>query len=58
MAPPVFGQPVPAVKSVLMEAQERLLARARAALDQQRLDEAASTIEAARKAGIATERVA
>jgi TonB family protein len=35
-----------------------LLARARAALDQQRLDEAASTIEAARKAGIATERVA
>ncbi len=41
-----------------MEAQERLLARARAALDQQRLDEAASTIEAARKAGIATERVA
>jgi TonB family protein len=58
MAPPVSGQPVPAVKSVLMEAQERLLARARAALDQQRLDEAASTIEAARKAGIATERVA
>ena len=52
------GQPLPAVKSVLMEAQERLLARARAALDQQRLDEAASTIEAARKAGIATERVA
>jgi TonB family protein len=41
-----------------MEAQERLLARARAALDQQRLDEAAATIEAARKAGIATERVA
>jgi TonB family protein len=57
-APPVPGQPLPAVKSVLMEAQERLLARARAALDQQRLDEAASAIEAARKAGIATERVA
>jgi TonB family protein len=56
MAP--SGQSLPAVKSVLMEAQERLLARARAALDQQRLDEAASTIEAARKAGIATERVA
>jgi TonB family protein len=55
---PPSGQPLPAVKSVLMEAQERLLARARAALDQQRLDEAASTIEAARKAGIATERVA
>jgi hypothetical protein len=51
-------QPLPAVKSVLMEAQERLLARARVALDQQRLDDAASAIEAARKAGIATERVA
>jgi TonB family protein len=58
MAPSASVQPLPAVKSVLMEAQERLLARARAALDQQRLDEAASTIEAARKAGIATERVA
>jgi TonB family protein len=58
MAPSASLQPFPAVKSVLMEAQERLLARARAALDQQRLDEAASTIEAARKAGIATERVA
>ncbi len=57
-APPVPGQPLPAVKSVLMEAQERLLARARAALDQQRLEDAAATIEAARKAGIATERVA
>ena len=56
MAP--AGQPLPAVKSVLMEAQERLLARARAALDQQRLEEAGSTIEAARKAGIATGRVA
>jgi TonB family protein len=55
---PVPGQPLPAVKGVLMEAQERLLARARTALDQQRLDEAASVIEAARKAGIATERVA
>src|SRR5271163_4026288 len=53
-APSASGQPLPAVKSVLMEAQERLLARARAALDQQRLDDAASTIEAARKAGIAT----
>jgi TonB family protein len=41
-----------------MEAQERLLARARAALDLKRLDEAASIIEAARKAGIATPRVA
>jgi TonB family protein len=58
MAPSASLQPLPAVKSVLMDAQERLLARARAALDQQRLDEAASTIEAARKAGIATERVA
>ena len=58
MAPSASLQPLPAVKGVLMEAQERLLARARAALDQQRLDEAASTIEAARKAGIATERVA
>jgi TonB family protein len=57
-APSLSGQPIPAVKSVLMEAQERLLARARAALDQQRLDDAASAIEAARKAGIATERVA
>ena len=57
-APSFSGQPVPAAKSVLMQAQERLLARARAALDQQRLEEAASTIEAARKAGIATERVA
>jgi TonB family protein len=56
--PPVPGQPLPVMKSVLMEAQERLLARARAALDQQRLDDAASAIEAARKAGIATERVA
>jgi TonB family protein len=58
MAAPASGQPLAAVTSVLMEAQERLLARARAALDQQRLDEAAATIEAARKAGIATERVA
>jgi TonB family protein len=58
MAASASGQPLPAVTSVLMEAQERLLARARAALDQQRLDEAAATIEAARKAGIATERVA
>ncbi len=58
MAPPASGQPLPTVKSVLMEAQERLLGRARAALDQQRLDEAASIVEAARKAGIATERVA
>jgi TonB family protein len=57
-APSTSGPPFPAVKSVLMEAQERLLARARAALDQQRLDDAASTIEAARKAGIATEHVA
>jgi TonB family protein len=56
-AAPPAGQPAPA-KSVLMEAQERLLARARAALDQQRLEEAASAIETARKAGIATERVA
>jgi TonB family protein len=57
-SPSASVQPLPAVKSVLMEAQERLLARARAALDQQRLDDAASTIEAARKTGIATERVA
>jgi hypothetical protein len=57
-APPDPAQSFPAVRSVLMEAQERLLARAQAALDQQRLDEAASTIEAARKTGIATERVA
>jgi TonB family protein len=57
-APPEPGQPLPVVKSVLMEAQERLLARARTALDQQRLEDAAATIEAARKAGIATERVA
>ena len=57
-APSASLQPLPAVKSVLMEAQERLLARTRAALDQQRLDEAAATIEAARKTGIATERVA
>ena len=48
----------PAVQGVLMEAQERLLARARTALDQRRLDEAAATIETARKTGIATERVA
>jgi TonB family protein len=58
MAPSASLQPLPAVKSVLMDAQERLLARARAALDQQRLDEAASAIEAARKTGIATARVA
>jgi TonB family protein len=58
LAPSASLQPLPAVKSVLMDAQERLLARARAALDQQRLDEAASTIEAARKTGIATARVA
>jgi TonB family protein len=58
VAPSAAGQPLPAVKSVLMEAQERLLTRARAALDQQRLDDAAATIEAARKAGIATQRVA
>jgi TonB family protein len=57
-AAPAAGQPLPAVKSVLMEAQERLLTRARAALDQQRLDDAAAIIEAARKTGIATERVA
>jgi TonB family protein len=56
--PPGAAQPLPAVKSVLMEAQERLLARAQAALDQQRLDDAAAAIEAARKSGIATERVA
>ena len=48
----------PAVQGVLMEAQERLLARARTALDQRRLDEAAATIETARKTGIATGRVA
>jgi TonB family protein len=48
----------PAVQGVLMEAQERLLAKARTALDQRRLDDAAATIETARKAGIATERVA
>ena len=57
-AAPVSAVSAPATPSVLMEAQERLLARARAALDLKRLDEAASTIEAARKAGIATERVA
>jgi hypothetical protein len=57
-APPGPGQSFPAVRSVLMEAQERMLARAQAALDHQRLDEAASAIEAARKTGIATERVA
>jgi TonB family protein len=57
-APPTSAVPAPAVQGVLMEAQERLLARARAALDLKRLDEAAATIEAARKAGIATERVA
>jgi hypothetical protein len=57
-APPAGRSPLPAVQGVLMEAQERLLARARTALDQQRLDEAASAIETARKAGIATERVA
>ncbi len=54
----VPGQPLPGVRSVLMDAQERLLARARTALDQQRLDEAAALIETARKTGIATERVA
>jgi TonB family protein len=57
-ASPFSGQPLPVVNSVLMQAQERLLVRARAALDQQRLDEAASAIEAARKTGIATQRVA
>jgi TonB family protein len=57
-ATPASAVPVPATPSVLMEAQERLLARARAALDLNRLDEAAATIEAARRAGIATERVA
>ncbi len=57
-AAPVAAASAPATPSVLMEAQERLLARARAALDLKRLDEAATTIEAARKAGIATERVA
>jgi TonB family protein len=57
-APLVSAAPVPAVQGVLMEAQVRLLARARTALDLKRLDEAASIIEAARKAGIATERVA
>jgi hypothetical protein len=54
----VSGQPLPGVRSVLMDAQERLLARARTALDQQRLDEASALIEAARKTGIATDRVA
>jgi TonB family protein len=59
-----FGPPLgyagsaPAAQGVLMEAQERLLAKARTALDQRRLDDAAATIETARKAGIATERVA
>jgi protein TonB len=48
----------PALQGVLMEAQERLLAKARTALDQRRLDDAAATIETARKAGIATGRVA
>jgi TonB family protein len=57
-APLVSAPPAPAVQGVLMEAQERLLARARTALDLKRLDEAAAIIEAARKAGIATERVA
>jgi hypothetical protein len=57
-APPDPAQIFPAVRSVLMDAQERLLARAQAALDQRRLDEAASAIAAARKTGIATERVA
>jgi hypothetical protein len=57
-ATPLSGQPLPGVKSVLMEAQERLLARARVALDQQRLDEAASVIEVARKTGVTTQRVA
>ena len=57
-APQASAVPAPAVQGVLMEAQERLLARAQAALDLKRLDEASATIEAARKAGIATERVA
>ena len=59
-AQPVASPPAraPAIQGVLMEAQERLLARARTALDLERLDEAASAIEAARKAGIATGRVA
>ena len=48
----------PAVRSVLAEAQERLFTRAQNALQQQRLDEAAAAIDAARKAGIDTERVA
>jgi protein TonB len=58
-APPLASAgSAPAVQGVLMEAQERLLAKARTALDQRRLDDAAATIETARKAGIATERVA
>lgn len=57
-AAPVPAPPLPPAPGVLMEAQERLLSRAHAALDQRRLDDAASAIEAARKAGIATERVA
>lgn len=48
----------PAVRGVLAQAQERLLTRAQNALQQQRLEEAAAAIEAARKAGIDTERVA
>jgi TonB family protein len=57
-APLASAGSAPAVQGVLMEAQERLLAKARTALDQRRLDDAAATIETARKAGIATERVA
>jgi TonB family protein len=57
-APLGSADSVPAVQGVLMEAQERLLAKARAALDQRRLDDAAAAIETARKAGIATGRVA
>jgi len=43
---------------VLDQAQDRLLARAQNALQQGRLDEAAATIDAARKAGVESERVA
>lgn len=57
-APLGSADSAPAVQGVLMEAQERLLAKARTALDQRRLDDAAATIETARKAGIATGRVA
>jgi TonB family protein len=57
-APVGSADSISAVPGVLMEAQERLLAKARTALDQRRLDDAAAAIETARKAGIATGRVA